>query len=111
MSLTSDIWPLAEVSPSSRGDQGLFHEFLNTATMTAEIYELKAGATDPQKPHDLDELYFVISGTAQFYCDGESRPVKAGDTIFVAAHIEHRFHDITDDLSVLVVFSKKEPQS
>ncbi len=111
MSLKCGIWPLNDVVQANAAQDERFYEFLDTATLSAEIYELKAGQTDLQQPHDLDELYYIVSGTAQFFCDGKSRAVQPGDTIFVAAHIEHRFHDIIEDLKLLVVFSKKEPNS
>jgi mannose-6-phosphate isomerase-like protein (cupin superfamily) len=36
------------------------------------------------------------------------RPVGPGSVIFVPAQVEHRFHSITSDLSVLVVFAPPE---
>lgn len=110
MTLKSGIWSLAEITQANKQNADTaFHVFIDEPTMSAEIYELGAGQVDPQKPHDLDELYYVISGAAEFESQGVSRVVGPGDTIFVAAHIPHHFHSITEDLKVLVVFSKKEP--
>jgi len=111
MSLQCDHWPLELLEAQNKGDNTAFYEFLDVDTMSAELFELPAGGTDTQKPHDWDELYYIISGRSQFTCDGESRAVQTGDTIFVAAHIDHRFFDITQDMKILVVFSKKQPQS
>ena len=36
------------------------------------------------------------------------RPVGPGTIIFVEAGVEHRFHSITSDLTVLVVFAPPE---
>lgn len=36
------------------------------------------------------------------------RSVEPGDTIFVAAGVAHRFHDITDELQLIVVFAPPE---
>jgi mannose-6-phosphate isomerase-like protein (cupin superfamily) len=33
--------------------------------------------------------------------------VKAGAVLYVAAHVEHRFHSIEEDLEVLVFFSRR----
>lgn len=85
-----------------------YQEVLRRHSMSAGLYELPAGSADPQRPHDEDELYYVIAGAASFECDGAVRAVTAGDTIFVAAREPHRFVDITDDLSVLVVFAPAE---
>lgn len=87
----------------------LYEEFLRTPSMSAGLYELPTGSTDPQQPHAEDELYHVISGAATFECDGVRRAIGHGDTIFVAAHAPHRFVDITHDLTLLVVFAPAEP--
>lgn len=59
---------------------------------------------DPQQPHRQDELYVVIQGNGQFYCDGERKPFKAGDVLFVPAGIDHRFEDFSEDFSTWVIF-------
>jgi len=110
MSLKFDVWPLELLEARNQDDDTAFHEFLNVDTMSAELFELEAGGTDTQKPHDWDELYFIISGKAQFMCGGDSKAVMTGDTIFVAAHREHYFYDIEQAMKILVVFSKKRPQ-
>jgi quercetin dioxygenase-like cupin family protein len=38
----------------------------------------------------------------------EDREVAAGSVIFVAAEVEHRFHDISEELAVLVFFAPAE---
>jgi mannose-6-phosphate isomerase-like protein (cupin superfamily) len=36
------------------------------------------------------------------------RDVVAGDTIYVAAGVPHKFHDITERLELIVVFAPPE---
>jgi len=86
----------------------LYHEFLRVPAMSAGIYELAAGATDPQNPHAQDEVYYVIAGRAHIRVGDEERPVQPGDTIYVAAQIPHKFHTITEDLTLLVFFAPAE---
>ncbi len=105
------VWTLGAIKSEVGKDGRPFHIFMDNDTMTAELYELAAGSVDMQSPHDLDEMYYVISGRARFTADGVQSDVKPGDSIFVKARIGHRFHDITEDLTVLVYFSKKEPIS
>jgi len=38
----------------------------------------------------------------------EDLSITAGSVIFVAAEVEHRFHDITEELVVLVFFAPAE---
>jgi mannose-6-phosphate isomerase-like protein (cupin superfamily) len=86
----------------------LWMEFLRVPSLSVGIYRLPAGSVDPQQPHTEDEVYYVISGVASFTCEGETIAANAGSTIYVAAHAEHRFHDITEDLTVLVLFAPAE---
>jgi mannose-6-phosphate isomerase-like protein (cupin superfamily) len=83
-------------------------EFVRTADLSAGIYELPAGGTDPQSPHTEDELYHVIEGRATLRVGDEDRPVGPGSVVFVGAGVPHRFHSILEDLLVLVVFGPAE---
>lgn len=107
-SLTQAVWPLDNLKAKVPDGNKRFHIFLDNPTMRVEYLNYPAGHVDRQQPHDWDELYYIISGRSQFTADGETSSIKAGDIIFVAAHILHKFHDITEDLSVIVFFSKGE---
>jgi quercetin dioxygenase-like cupin family protein len=85
-----------------------YFEFLRREVMSAGVYVLPAGGSDPQKPHKEDELYYVVSGRARLKVAGEDRAVKAGSVIFVAADVEHQFYDIMEELVVLVLFAPAE---
>lgn len=85
-----------------------YHEFLRVAAMSAGLYVLPARGRDPQRPHHEDEMYHVLRGRARFVAGGEDREVSAGSVIFVAAEVEHRFYDISEELAVLVFFAPAE---
>jgi quercetin dioxygenase-like cupin family protein len=53
-------------------------------------------------------MYYVIRGRARFRAADEDAEVSAGSVLFVAAEVEHRFHDITEELAVLVFFAPAE---
>jgi mannose-6-phosphate isomerase-like protein (cupin superfamily) len=59
---------------------------------------------DPQGPHSRDELYVVVSGRGEFVHDGERTRFGPGDCMFVAAEIEHRFENFSDDFGAWVFF-------
>ena len=63
---------------------------------------------DLQQPHQQDEIYYVVRGRARFKAGDEEREVAPGSVIFVAAEVEHRFHDIREELTVLVFFAPPE---
>jgi mannose-6-phosphate isomerase-like protein (cupin superfamily) len=79
-------------------------EHLATVDLSIGTYSLLAGATDTQSPHTEDEVYVVTAGRAQFTSGHDTVAVEPGTVLFVPAKEEHRFHDITEDLVLLVFF-------
>jgi mannose-6-phosphate isomerase-like protein (cupin superfamily) len=76
--------------------------------MSAGIYMLPAGSVDAQTPHGQDELYYVVRGKARMRAGAQDQPLESGTVVFVAAHIEHRFYDIQEELTLLVFFAPAE---
>jgi mannose-6-phosphate isomerase-like protein (cupin superfamily) len=76
---------------------------LRSEHLSVGIYALPAGGTDDQKPHDEDEVYFAVRGRARFQAGSEDHPVEPGALLFVPAKQPHHFHEIEEEL-VLVVF-------
>lgn len=83
-------------------------EFLRVDSMSAGLYVLPAGGVDAQLPHVEDEIYVVLGGRSRFTAGDETVTVSQGDVIFVPAAMEHHFLDITEDLSLIVVFAPPE---
>lgn len=71
-------------------------------TLVLEIYRPRG--TDAQTPHARDEVYVVIAGCGHFINDGVRHAFSAGDSIFVAAGVEHRFETFSDDFATWVIF-------
>jgi len=92
------------VEKSKRGGKDSL-EFLRVPAMSLSTYCLPAGGPDTQRPHTEDEVYYVVRGRAQFRAGNENCAVEPGTVLFVEAGVEHRFHDITEDLELLVVFA------
>lgn len=99
---------LAEIEKQQIESGMPYREFLRVPAISAGLYVLPAGATDRQKPHGEDEIYYVLRGHGRFKAGPEDREVSAGSAIFVAAKVEHRFYDITEELAILVVFAPAE---
>jgi mannose-6-phosphate isomerase-like protein (cupin superfamily) len=83
-------------------------EFLRRDSMSLGLYALPASGDDPQQPHHEDEVYYIVSGQGQITVGEETQPVQPGSIVFVAAHVPHKFHDITEDLKILVFFAPAE---
>ena len=100
-----DVFEMSELL-SRRAESGqLYLEFFQAPTMSLGVYELAAGSTDPQRPHTEDEVYYVVGGRGQVRIANQDREIGPGSVIFVGADVEHRFHSITEDLKLLVVFA------
>ena len=82
-----------------------YHQFLNAGSLSLGLYALPTGSGDPQEPHAEDEVYYVITGRALVQVDGKDRAVSPGSMVFVGAGIKHRFHEIEEDLLLLVFFA------
>jgi mannose-6-phosphate isomerase-like protein (cupin superfamily) len=94
------------VTLSRRADRGRrYLEFLQAPTLSVGVYHLAVGQPDPQGPHTRDEVYYVLSGRAALQVAEERQAAGPGAVVYVAAGVDHRFHDITEDLRVLVVFT------
>jgi mannose-6-phosphate isomerase-like protein (cupin superfamily) len=82
-----------------------YREFLRRPGISVGLYQIPAGGDDPQHPHDSDEVYVVIGGRAGLEVEGERLQVGEGSVVSVDRGVEHRFVDVTEDLSVLVIFA------
>jgi mannose-6-phosphate isomerase-like protein (cupin superfamily) len=71
-------------------------------SLEVELYSPRD--TDPQQPHDRDEVYVIARGTGRFFNGVSVTPVEAGTFLFVAAGQPHRFEDFSSDFAVWVFF-------
>jgi mannose-6-phosphate isomerase-like protein (cupin superfamily) len=94
--------------PVLRTEATAYAEFLRKTDFSAGLYRLRAGGIDGQQPHTEDEVYFVVSGRARFSSADHDTTVGPGDILFVPAKEPHRFHQITEELELLVFFAPAE---
>ena len=83
-------------------------EFVRSADLSVGLDVLPAGGTDLQSPHTEDEAYWVVSGHGLITVGEDIQPVGPGSIVFVAATVPHRFHDIEEELVILVAFGPAE---
>jgi mannose-6-phosphate isomerase-like protein (cupin superfamily) len=101
-----DAYEIPDLDPQPREEDGHgYIDFLASEKLSAGLAIWPKGVTDRQKPHLEDEVYYVISGRAAIRVANEERAVKPGSLVFVAAGVAHRFHDIEEDLRVLVFWA------
>ena len=101
-------YELADLLTQANERNQCYLEFLRVPDLSVGLYQLTAGATDPQNPHQEDEVYYVIAGNAQLRVGDEVRPVQAGSVVYVAAQVPHKFIEIETDLKILVFFAPAE---
>jgi len=104
----ASFFNISDVEKRRQQSTKRYLEFLRVPAMSAGVYVLPVGGTDPQSPHKEDEMYYVVRGRARMRAGSEDQAVSEGSVIFVAAEVEHRFYDITEELVVLVFFAPAE---
>lgn len=99
---TAHLGPYEALSklPGRAGER--FVSVFRHGTLLVELYAPRGH--DPQTPHTRDEVYVIVQGRGTFYDGSERRPFTAGDCLFVAAGVEHRFEEFSDDLAMWVMF-------
>ena len=96
---------------SNRGgsdQRGPYREVLRRPGFSLGVYRLAVGGEDHQHPHESDEVYFVQEGNAVLVVEGERVPVGAGSVVSVDRGAEHQFTEITEALTILVLFAPPE---
>lgn len=81
-----------------------FVEQLRVPDLSVGTYSIPARGIDEQSPHTEDEIYVVVAGRARLVATSGAVDVGPGAVVFVPAGEEHRFVDVTEDVSLLVVF-------
>ncbi|WP_332778181.1 cupin domain-containing protein [Polaromonas sp.] len=94
-------------APAAAYPEGVpFTTMMAHGSMSVEVFApgSNADGRDRQQPHTQDELYLVHRGTGQLVINGQRLDCAAGDTLFVAAGVAHRFEQFSDDFVTWVVF-------
>ena len=102
------IYELAQLIQQRNNSNKRYLEFLKVPDLCMGLYVLPVGGVDPHSPHTEDEVYYVVSGRAQIKVADENRAVQAGSIVYVAKNVEHRFHSIEEELTVIVFFAPAE---
>ena len=103
----ADAFRLEDLIGRLATDQHDFAEFFRSpaGTLSLTVARWPAGSLDGQQPHTEDEVYYVAAGRGTLTIGTDVVEVTPGSVAFVAAGVEHRFSDISEDLEVLVFWS------
>jgi mannose-6-phosphate isomerase-like protein (cupin superfamily) len=83
-------------------------ENLRVPALSVGTYSVPLDGADLQQPHTEDEIYVVIAGRAELETPTDRVPVGPSSVIYVPAGEPHRFLNLTEPLTVLVVFAPPE---
>lgn len=73
--------------------------------LSVGTYSIPVGGTDDRAPRHEDEIYVVIAGRAILDSGSATAAVRASSDIYVPAGENHTFTQITEDLTLLVIFA------
>jgi len=99
------IFDIDAIKQSLSGDSVQYQEFLRVPSLSCGVYRLPAGSKDMQTPHDEDEVYFVLEGSAHMKLGEELKEVGPGSILYVKATETHSFFEIEEDMTLLVFFA------
>jgi len=54
-------------------------------------FKVEPGGHSPKHSHDYEHEVFIVGGSGEVLLEGEYRPLKAGDVVFVPPDEEHQF--------------------
>jgi mannose-6-phosphate isomerase-like protein (cupin superfamily) len=60
---------------------------------------------DTDHTHDMDELYYVISGSGTVSVGDETYAIKEGEMIFVEEGVAHEFRERAEEIVVLKILA------
>jgi mannose-6-phosphate isomerase-like protein (cupin superfamily) len=103
-----DAHELADVAARRAASGRPYLEFITVPDLSVGLYVLALRQPDLQQPHTEDEVYYVASGRGRITVGDEVRDVAPGSIVFVATGVPHRFHDITEELTLFVAFGPAE---
>ncbi|MEO2013871.1 MAG: cupin domain-containing protein [Fuerstiella sp.] len=107
MTLKTSSFNVSDLQRRQMGSGSAWLEFLKLPTLSMGVYHVPAGTDDREShdPHDRDEVYVGISGAGRLTTGGEDTDIEPGVIVYVKAGVEHYFHDVTQDLALLVYFA------
>ena len=93
-------WYVDLIGPKSFVNKGHNNEFFYFGTL-----ELAPGETYPAHNHPAAEIYYVVSGEADWFVDDESQSVVPGSMIYHRPYAVHGWRNISTDKPLRVVWA------
>ena len=102
------IFHPADLVQGENPDENVRNDFLKVSTLTTGLYMLPVTlGGDEVLTHDIDEINIVLEGKAGFSIGGSEIETRPGSIVYVRNGIEHKFHSLTEDFKVIILFAKQ----
>ena len=98
------------------GGAGIFRVLIDKDMGGAEHFSLlvntsKAGAKGKEHSHSVEHCWYILSGKATFYMDGEPHRIGPNMAIFTPKGVPHRMEiDPEEDLTYVVIYAPPGPE-
>ncbi len=101
-------WSTPNLAIPDQGLENSWNVFLEIPTMITGLYRLpQETGGDSVLTHQVDEINYVVKGSAKFAMGNEIISLSPGSIVFVRAGLGHRFYDLKDDFEVYIMFEQK----
>ncbi|MFO7668607.1 MAG: sialate O-acetylesterase [Bacteroidales bacterium] len=100
---------LDDIVKTSVGYQYWFvdKDFIDGRTLKMSVVS-PGGATHPPHAHEVDEFFFILEGTAEFYLDGETKVAGAYSSFYCPSNVPHGISNAGDSELKYLVIKKYE---
>lgn len=85
---------------------GKLQELYNSKNLSLSYSIIKKGSK-PHKHKKLEEVYFVIKGSAVLKVEDETFPITAGDVFAIPKNKYHNIQDVKETIELVVVTNPK----
>ncbi len=89
-------------------DDNVWNDFLKVSTLTTGLYMLSVTlGGDEVLTHEIDEINIVLEGKAGFSMGEGEIEVRPGSIVYVRNGVGHKFHSLTGNFKVIILFAKQ----
>jgi|GEM_PF-251432 len=90
------------------GDENTWNVFLKVPSLITGLYTLpKKIGGDTVLTHEVDEINYVIKGSAKMAIGDEVIDVAPGSVVYVKEGVGHRFYALQEDFEVYIMFEQR----
>lgn len=102
-----EVFHLHEIESERVANASSYSPFLQRPGLVTGLYHVAAGESDEASHgiHEEDEVYYVVRGRGKISLDGRDEALTPGSIVYVAKGAVHFFHEVEEDLSLLVFFA------